>query len=104
MQVETWRSRLSETLGALSGVFSFVNWPKVVFTMAQWPDESMLPGFKVTMEGYLAQIQALGYKFIGLLAEAFGLPSDALARFYDSDDLMQHRGKVWVIFPIFLPV
>jgi len=61
---------------------------------SQWPDESMLPGFKVTMEGYLAQIQALGYKFMGLLAEAFGLPSDALARFYDSDDLMQHRGKI----------
>ena len=46
------------------------------------------------MERYLLQIQALGYKFIGLLAEAFGLPSDAISRFYDTDELMQHRGKV----------
>ena len=57
----------------------------------------MLPGFKATMERYLAQVQALGYQFIGLLAEAFGLPSDALARFYDSDDLMQHRCKVGIV-------
>jgi isopenicillin N synthase-like dioxygenase len=58
----------------------------------------MLPGFKATMERYLAQVQTLGYEFIGLLAEAFGLSSDALARFYDSDDLMQHRGKVGIMY------
>jgi len=46
------------------------------------------------MEKYLSQVQALGYKFIGLLAEAFGLSSDALVRFYDSDELMQHRSKI----------
>jgi len=72
--VETWVRRLFEIMGSIS--------------------ESMLPGFRDTMERYLAQVQALGYKFIGLLAEAFGLPSDALARFYDSDDLMQHRNKI----------
>jgi hypothetical protein len=60
----------------------------------------MLPGFKATMERYLAQVQALGYKFIGLLAEAFGLPSDALSRFYDSDDLMQHRSKVGTMWSV----
>jgi len=49
------------------------------------------------MERYLAQIQALGYEFIGFLAEAFGLPSDALACFYDEDDYMQHRGKVGIV-------
>jgi isopenicillin N synthase-like dioxygenase len=38
-------------------------------------------------------VQDLSYKFVSLLAEAFGLPSDALAQFYDSDELMQHRGK-----------
>ena len=45
----------------------------------------------------MAQIQALGYRFIALLAEAFGLPSDALARFYDSNELMQHRAKVRIM-------
>jgi len=65
---------------------------------SQWPDESLLPGFKDIMERYLAQIQALGYKFIGFLAEAFGLPLDALSCFYDSDDRMQHRSKI-VMYP-----
>lgn len=45
------------------------------------------------MENYLLQVQDLGYDFIPLVAEALGLRSDALAKFYDSDDLMQHRGK-----------
>jgi isopenicillin N synthase-like dioxygenase len=49
------------------------------------------------MEKYLSQIQALGGHFIELLAEAFGLPSNALARFYDSDDRMQHRAKVAIV-------
>ncbi|KAG2342825.1 Clavaminate synthase-like protein [Suillus weaverae] len=60
----------------------------------QWPDEDLIPGFKNTMEIYLQQVQALSYQFISLLAEAFGLPSDALNKFYDIDELMQHRGKV----------
>lgn len=59
----------------------------------QWPNQELIPGFRETMENYLMQIQALCYNFIPLLAEALGLPSDALAKFYDSDDLMQHRGK-----------
>lgn len=61
---------------------------------SQWPDEDLIPGFKNTMEIYLQQVQALSYQFISLLAEAFGLPSDALNKFYDTDELMQHRGKV----------
>ncbi|KAH7923163.1 Clavaminate synthase-like protein [Leucogyrophana mollusca] len=60
----------------------------------QWPDDALLPGFRNTMEKYLAQVQALSYQFISLLAEAFGLPADALNKFYDTDELMQHRGKV----------
>lgn len=46
------------------------------------------------METYLVHVQNLSYRFISLLAEAFGLPSDALNKFYDRDELMQHRGKV----------
>ncbi|KAJ6573393.1 hypothetical protein DFH09DRAFT_1151730 [Mycena vulgaris] len=61
---------------------------------SQWPDEALLPGFKATMERYLLDVQALSYAFISLLAEAFGLPPDALSQFYDTDELMQHRGKI----------
>jgi len=60
----------------------------------QWPDEDLIPGFKTTVEEYFQQVQALSYKFISLLAEAFGLGPDALNKFYDSNELMQHRGKI----------
>ncbi|KAF7981354.1 hypothetical protein HWV62_33811 [Athelia sp. TMB] len=66
---------------------------------SQWPEETALPGFKSTMERYLAQVQALGYKFIEFLAEAFGLSHDALSQFYNSDKLMQHRAKVCNLQP-----
>ena len=51
------------------------------------------------MEHYLSQVQNLSYEFISLLAEAFGLPPDGLAHFYDTDDLMQHRAKI-VQYPV----
>jgi len=60
----------------------------------QWPDEQLVPGFRNTMETYLDHVKELSYRFIGLLAEAFGLASDALSKFYDVDELMQHRAKV----------
>lgn len=61
---------------------------------AQWPDENLLPGFKATMERYLLEVQELSYKFIALISEALGLPANALNKFYDRNELMQHRGKV----------
>jgi len=61
---------------------------------SQWPPEHLLPGFKETMKRYLVQVQTLSYAFVSLISEAFGLPPDALAGFYNSDELMQHRGKI----------
>lgn len=43
---------------------------------------------------YLKQVERLSYEFIALLAEAFGLPRDALATFFENDGHMQHRAKV----------
>jgi len=60
----------------------------------QWPDEDLIPGFKTTVEEYFRQVQTLGYQSISLIAEAFGLGPDALDKFYDSDEVMRHRGKV----------
>ena len=51
------------------------------------------------MERYLDQVQDLSYKLSSLLAEAFGLPSNGLAHFYDTDELMQHRSKI-VRYPV----
>jgi len=62
---------------------------------SQWPDESLLPGFKFTILRYLSQVEKLSYEFINVLAEAFGLAPDALDIFYDKNPGgMQHRAKV----------
>ncbi|KAG6824961.1 hypothetical protein H0H92_005294 [Tricholoma furcatifolium] len=66
---------------------------------SQWPEESLIPGFHATLERYFEQIQELSYKFISLLAEAFGLAPDALNHFYDTPEKMQHRGKI-VQYPV----
>jgi len=34
------------------------------------------------------------YTFISLLAESFSLPPDALDKFYDTEENMQHRAKI----------
>jgi hypothetical protein len=46
------------------------------------------------MTQYLDQVTQLSDEFSSLVAEALGLPPDALARFYDKPEYMQHRLKV----------
>ncbi|KAG6858658.1 hypothetical protein C0995_014925, partial [Termitomyces sp. Mi166 len=66
---------------------------------SQWPDESLIPGFRATLERYFEQVQELSYAFISLLAEALGLPPDSLNHFFDTPENMQHRGKI-VQYPV----
>ncbi len=66
---------------------------------SQWPDEDLIPGFKVTLEKYLEQVQELANNFVKVLAEALGLGPDGLSRFYDAPELMQHRSKM-VQYPV----
>jgi isopenicillin N synthase-like dioxygenase len=66
----------------------------------QWPEEEDLPGFKKTFLRYLKAVENLSNEFTGLVAEAFGLPSDGLARFYGARaDRIQHRSKVRLVRP-----
>ena len=51
------------------------------------------------MEHYLDQVQDLSYNLSSLLAEAFGLSSNGLAHFHDTDELMQHWSKI-VRYPV----
>lgn len=46
------------------------------------------------METYLQEVEQLGYKFSSLLAEALGLGPKGLEDFYDTQLMMQHRGKI----------
>jgi isopenicillin N synthase-like dioxygenase len=65
----------------------------------QWPDDALIPAFRTTFEQYLSHVQSLSYEFSSLLAEAFGLPPEDLAQFYDVEEHMQHRAKI-VCYPL----
>jgi len=58
----------------------------------EWHDEEDIPGFKEAFLRYLAQCEELSYRFVDLMAEAFGLKQDALRMFFDP--VMEHRTKV----------
>lgn len=69
-------------------------------TCMQWPEEEDLPGFKKTFLRYLKAVENLSNEFTGLVAEAFGLPSDGLAQFYGARaNRIQHRSKVRLVAP-----
>lgn len=61
---------------------------------SQWPDERLIPGFEQVTTQYLEGVQALSYQLASLIGEALGLGPDGLSRFYDSEELMQHRAKI----------
>ncbi|KAF9263858.1 Clavaminate synthase-like protein [Marasmius fiardii PR-910] len=65
-----------------------------VWGPSQYPDEQALPGFQKTLETYSAQTWSLVKELIQLVAEALGLPRDAFARFFDTDDKMTSLGKL----------
>lgn len=43
---------------------------------------------------YLAQLETLSNDFIGLIAEAFGIPRKTMDVFFEEPAHMQHRAKV----------
>ncbi|KAK1226313.1 hypothetical protein PQX77_010698 [Marasmius sp. AFHP31] len=65
-----------------------------VWGPSQYPDEQALPGFRKTIETYLAQMWALVKELIQLVAEALGLPRDGFSRYFDTDERMQCFGKL----------
>ena len=95
-------------MGAITGclvcvsplLFPFTS--ALFFCQSQWPDESILPGFRAVLERYLIQVRDLTYSFTSLVAEALSLPPDALDKFYDTEENMQHRAKLIKYPPIAL--
>lgn len=45
----------------------------------QWPDEALVPGFRATMEAYVAQMSALGRQMLDAITLALGMPRGAIA-------------------------
>ncbi|ESK83250.1 naringenin 3-dioxygenase [Moniliophthora roreri MCA 2997] len=70
-----------------------------VWGPSQYPSEEALPGFKEAIDNYQAQLTTLGNTLVTLIAEALGLGSDGLAKFYAGPEKMQHRGKI-VCYPV----
>ena len=51
---------------------------------AQWPEESLLPGFRDAFTRYIDALQKLSYQLLSLVAEALGLAPDAFAHFFEA--------------------
>ncbi|KAL2814151.1 hypothetical protein BJX63DRAFT_420935 [Aspergillus granulosus] len=49
----------------------------------QWPDESVIPGFRNSVEAYLAELSPVAENFQVLIAEALDLHPTALKQFFD---------------------
>lgn len=48
----------------------------------QWPDHASLPGFKGALTEYHDQVEALSYRFVHLIEEAFGIPVGTFDHFF----------------------
>ncbi|KAL4944258.1 hypothetical protein BDV06DRAFT_210366 [Aspergillus oleicola] len=50
----------------------------------QWPDEKSIPGFRQSVEAYLAELSPVAENYQVLIAEALDLPPTALKQFFDN--------------------
>ncbi|KAJ5730458.1 uncharacterized protein N7483_004966 [Penicillium malachiteum] len=57
-----------------------------------WPDETSVPGFRNTLEEYLAEVSQLASSFTELIAEALDLPATALNQAFETPQ--QHKLKL----------
>lgn len=48
----------------------------------QWPGEARLPGFREALTDYHDQVEALSYRFVHLIEEAFGIPVGTFDHFF----------------------
>ncbi|KXS13358.1 Clavaminate synthase-like protein [Gonapodya prolifera JEL478] len=59
-----------------------------------WPDQEDAPGFKEDVKKYIATLAPLSREFIGLVAEAIGLPRESFYQFLEAADVPQGRIKM----------
>ncbi|GAB7335416.1 hypothetical protein MBLNU13_g07787t1 [Cladosporium sp. NU13] len=51
----------------------------------QWPDQARLPDFRTALTDYHDQVEALSYRFVHLIEEAFGIPVGTFDHFFGRD-------------------
>ena len=52
----------------------------------QWPDEARLPDFRAALTDYHDQVEALSYRFVHLIEEAFAIPVGTFDHFFGRDE------------------
>lgn len=62
----------------------------------QWPEESVIPGFRVAVENYMNEIQNLALSFSRLIAEALDMDPTSFDKFFD---IPQHNKLKLVKYP-----
>ena len=62
-----------------------------------WPREASLPGFRSVIEEYMTRMADVAAKFLGLVAEAIGLPPNSFDQFLEPKEgrwKQQHKLKI----------
>ncbi|GAB7348743.1 hypothetical protein MBLNU459_g7477t1 [Dothideomycetes sp. NU459] len=59
----------------------------------QWPPEHLAPGFREALTNYHDAVQALSYRFVHLIEEAFGIPVGTFDDFFGTNAA---RTKTWM--------
>ncbi|TVY39193.1 putative 2-oxoglutarate-dependent dioxygenase [Lachnellula occidentalis] len=63
----------------------------------QWPDESVIKGFRTAVESYLEEIATFAISFSRLIAEALDMPANSFERFFENP---QHNKLKLVKYPV----
>lgn len=59
---------------------------------SQWPDEERLPDFRTALTDYHNQVEALSYRFVHLVEEAFDIPVGTFDHFFGRDEASLPQG------------
>ncbi|TVY55156.1 putative 2-oxoglutarate-dependent dioxygenase DIN11, partial [Lachnellula suecica] len=62
----------------------------------QWPDESVIPGFRAAVENYLNEIATFAVAFSHLIAESLDMPATSFEKFFETP---QHNKLKLVKYP-----
>ncbi|MCX5495548.1 isopenicillin N synthase family oxygenase [Kaistia dalseonensis] len=49
----------------------------------QWPDEAVLPGFRATIDRYVAEMSELARKLVRAISISIGMPPDSMDRYFE---------------------
>lgn len=67
----------------------------------QWPDETLIPGFRKTYSAYIAAMTTLSTDFLSLIAQAIGLPRESFEKYFEgvgeSESGTERQDKIKIV-------